>query len=85
MRRRMKRQIAGRDAAAQRHTERLNRAIEVLVINRILIMPDARAWVGYLVANDPDAVVARVWLDLIEGRSSPGIDGRHRSDGGANC
>ena len=37
----MKSDVADVDASAQRHTEGLNCAIEVLVIDRILVVPDS--------------------------------------------
>ena len=41
LRRRMKSDVADVDSASQRHTEGLDRAIEVLVIERVLVVPDA--------------------------------------------
>ena len=48
----MKPEVAHRDAASQRHAEGLDRAIEILVIDRVFIMPDAGGWVGHLVGNE---------------------------------
>jgi hypothetical protein len=42
----------------------LNRAIEVLIIERILIVPDSFAWVGHFVAHNPDAILIRGGLNL---------------------
>ena len=41
---------------SQRHAEGLNRAIEVLVIDRVLVVPDARRWVGHFVADERNAI-----------------------------
>jgi len=54
----------------------LNRAIEVLVIERVLVMPDASRRIGHLITHEPDAIVAVIWFDLIYCRASPGFDGR---------
>ena len=49
----MEAEIAHSNSAAQWHTEGLNRAIEVLVIDRILIMPDTGGWICHFVADNP--------------------------------
>ena len=64
------------DAASRRHSKRLNRAIQILVIDRILVMPNSSGWVGHSIANERNAIVSRIGLDLIDGCSSPGKDGR---------
>ncbi|PYL60119.1 MAG: hypothetical protein DMF24_11140 [Verrucomicrobia bacterium] len=77
----METDVADVDARSQRHAKGLNSAIEVLVIQRILIMPDSRCGIGHLVAHEPDTIVTRIGLDLIyqcAGRS-PGHDGRLHS------
>ena len=58
-----------------RHGKGLDGAIEVLVIDRVLIVPDTGRRVGDLIAHKPNAVVPLVWLDLIYRRSSPRHDG----------
>ena len=79
LRRGMETEIADCNSAAQRHTERLNRAIEVLVINRVLIMPDAGGRICHFVSNGTDSIVSGIRLKCIERRSSPGIDRSLRS------
>ena len=51
LKRGMKSDIGDVDASSQRHGEGLDGAIEVLVVQRILIVPDSSGWVGYFVAH----------------------------------
>ena len=60
------------------------RAIEVLVVQRVFIVPDASGGVGDFVAHKPDAIVAGIRFDLIYRRASPSHDGRLLSHGGAH-
>ena len=74
------------DSGRQWHTEGLNRAVEVHVKERILIVPDSRRRVSYLVAHEPHPVVTRIGLDLVDccAGSCPGLDSRlhsHRATG----
>src|ERR1700751_5899635 len=46
---RMKVDIADVDSRSYRYTERLNSPIKVLIIQGILIVPDALAWIGHFV------------------------------------
>ena len=45
-----------------RHAERLDGAIEVLVVERVFIVPDAGTGVRYFEAHEPDAIISRVRL-----------------------
>ncbi len=72
------------DAPSRRHSKRLNRAIQVLVIDRILIMPNSSGWVGHFIANKCNAIVSRIGLNLIDRCSGPGKDGWGRSHRGSN-
>jgi hypothetical protein len=64
-------------SSAQRHTEGLDRPIEVLVIQRILVVVDAGTWIGDFVTHKPDAIVSRVGLDRVTyRRARPSHDGR---------
>jgi hypothetical protein len=56
----------------------LNRAIEVLVIDCVIVMPDSRRRVCHFVPNECKAIVSRIWLDLVDNRPRPGPDGRIR-------
>jgi hypothetical protein len=72
----------------QWHAEGLNRAIEVLVIERVLIVPYPCIWSCHLVANKANAIVARSGLDLVHRRASPGVDSglhSHRVTDGRKC
>ena len=73
-----------RRGSAQRHTEGLDSAIEIHVIDRVLVVPDAGRGIRYLVSNESSAIDSRLGLDRIDGRSSPGIDRRGRSHRGSN-
>src|SRR4030095_2478016 len=46
LRRRVKPDVTDVDSRSQRHSERLNGAIEILIIDGVLIMPDAATYVG---------------------------------------
>jgi len=46
------------------HAKGLNSTIEVLVVKRVLIVPDSGRRVGHLVTHEPDTIVARVGLHL---------------------
>ena len=72
----MKSKITHGNSRAQRHTERLNPTIQVLVINRVFVVPDSRRGVGDLVANESNAIGSRSRLDLVDRRSGPSLDRR---------
>ena len=55
----MKSDVTNVGASAQRHTEGLDRPIEVLVIQRILVVPDSSSWIGDFVSHEPEAIVSR--------------------------
>ena len=76
VRRGMKSDVTYVDSGPERHTEGLNRAIEVLVINRVFIVPDAGTGVGYFVAHKPDTIIARVGFELTYRRTVPSVYGR---------
>jgi len=59
----------------------LNAAIEVLIIQGILVVPDASRRVGHFGADKRDAIVSRIRLHLIYRRPCPSHDGRLRSHG----
>ena len=73
----MKSDVTDVGSSAQRHTEGLDRTIEVLVIQRILVMVDAGTRIGDFVTHKPDAIVPRVGLDRVAyRRAGPSLDGR---------
>jgi hypothetical protein len=61
---------------SQGHAEGLNRPIQVLVIEGVLIVPDAATQVGYFITHEPDSIVAGVRLNLIHRRAGPSHDCR---------
>jgi hypothetical protein len=65
------------------HAERLDGAIEVFVMERVFVVPDARTWIRHFVAHKPDAIVSRVRLNLVHGRACPSFNGRVLSRRGA--
>lgn len=83
LRRRMKPDVRDVYSGSNGNAERFDRAIEVLVIKRILIVPDARSWITDLVTHKPDAIVTWVRLNSIHCRPSPRHDGRFGAHGGA--
>ena len=72
----MKADIADVHSGDQGHTERLDGAVEVLVIQGVFVMPHTGTWVSHLVTHKPNPVVAWIGFSLADGRASPGHDGR---------
>ena len=76
----MKSYVTHGNSGSQGHSERLDRAIEVLVIDRVLVMPDSSVGTCDLVANESNAIArrsrrnCRSRLDLVDRRSRPGPD-----------
>ena len=70
--------VSNVDSSPYRHAERLNAAIEVLVIHRVLIVPDAVVGSCHLVTDEENPVACRrrprSWLELIYGRAGPGFN-----------
>jgi hypothetical protein len=62
----MKADIGNVNSRSQRHAERLDRTIEVLVIERVFIVPDACRRIRHFVAHKPDAIVAGIWFHLVD-------------------
>src|SRR4029077_9643371 len=82
--RRMKSDVRDVYSRSKRHAKGLNRAIEVLIVQGILIVPDAGSRIRDFVTHEPDAVVTRIGLNLIHGRACPCHDGGLLSHGGAH-
>ena len=80
----MKSDITHANSRPQRHTERLDGAIQVLVINRVFIVPNTWGGVRYLIAYKTNPIDSWNWLQLVDRRSGPGIDRRQRSHRGAD-
>src|SRR4029434_6940010 len=60
LRRPLKVDIANVHPGDQGHTERLNSAVEVLVIHGIFVMPHAGSWVSHFVTHKPNHEIANV-------------------------
>jgi len=85
LKRRMKSNIRNVYSGSKRDAERLDGAIEVLVIERVFVMVNTGRRVGDFVTHEPNAVVARIRFDLIHRRTGPSHDGRLLSHRGANA
>jgi len=62
VRRGMKSDVTNVDSLPERHAEGLNRAIEVLVVNGVLVMPHAGRWVRYFINDERPTI--DTWLRL---------------------
>ena len=66
------------------HTEGLNRAIEVLIMDGVFIMPNAGGRVRHFVGDERTAIDSRRGLDRTDGRAGPGTGRRNHSHRGAD-
>ena len=80
----MKIDVADVNPRSQRHAERLNSTVEVLVIKGVFVMPHTGTWVSHFVTHKPNPVVAGIGFDLADRRPGPSHDGRLHLDGRAN-
>ena len=64
LKRRTKPDVGDIYSGSNRHSERLDAAIEVLVVKRVLVVPDAGSWIGNFVTHEPDTIVSRIRLEL---------------------
>ena len=78
----MKADVTDVDTRPQGHTKRLDSSVQVLVIQSILIVPDSGTGIGYFVSHEPEAIIARVRLDLVYCLACPRHDGRSPPDRG---
>ena len=62
---RVKVDVADVNPRSQRHAERLNSAVEVLVINGVFVMPHTGTWVSHFVTHKPNPVVAWIGFGLV--------------------
>ena len=76
----MKSDVTHGSSGSEGDHEGLDRAIEILVINRVFVMPDSSGGICDLVANEANAIVSWIGLYLGRSRSGPGLDPRLRSD-----
>ena len=72
--RRMKSDVRDVYSWPNRHAERLDRAIEVLVVQSVFIMPDARRRICYFITHEPDTIISRVRLLPAYSRARPSHD-----------
>ena len=79
----VKPQIAHRDSISQRHAEGVDPTIKILVIDRVLVMPNSSTWIRHFVADKPDAIISRVRRNLVHCRAGPSFNGWLLSHGGA--
>ena len=63
VRRGMKSDVTYADSLPDRHAEGLNRPIEVLVVNGVLVMPHAGRWIRYFVNNEGTTIDTGLRLD----------------------
>ena len=81
----MKSDIRDIHSRANWQAERLDSAIEILVIERVLIVPDASRRVSHFVTHEPDTIVARIGLDRVAHRRiGPSFNSRFLSHCGAD-
>jgi len=81
LRRRMKANVRDVYSGSNMHAERLDGAIEVLVVQGIFIVPDSSSGVRYFIAHEPDTVISRVRLNLVYRRTGPSHNRRMLSHG----
>src|SRR5438552_2062839 len=77
LRRRMKADVTNVRPRSEGHTKGLDRAIQVHVIKRILIVPNTGTWVSHFVTHKPNPVVVWTWFKLVHcgARRYPGLNG----------
>ena len=80
----MKTDVGDVDTWPQGHTKGLDSPVQVLVIQSILIVPDPGRRIGHFVSGEPDAIVARIGLDLVHSHARPSHEGRSSPHRGVN-
>ena len=70
--RRMKSDVRDVYSGSNRHAERLDSAIEVLIVESVFIVPDAGGRVRHFEAHEPDTIISRVRLLPVYRRTGPG-------------
>ena len=58
----------------------MDSAIQILVVDGVLIMPNPGGWARHFVGNEGAAIDSRLRLDRTDDCSGPGIDRRDHSD-----
>jgi len=80
----MKSDVGDVYSGCEGHAERLHRAVKVLVVESVLIVPDAGGGVRDFVTHEPDTVISRIRFLPVYRRAGPGHDRWLLSHGGAN-
>src|ERR1044072_1506966 len=81
----VKADVAYGNSTTQGHPEELNRAIQVHIIDGILVVPDAGGWIRYLISNEPTAIGSQQnAFERVDARSSPGVEGRRHLHRGSH-
>ena len=62
----MKADVTNVCSKPQRNAEGLNRAVQVLIVQSVFIVPDSGTWVCDFAAHEPDAIVSWVRLNLVQ-------------------
>ena len=73
VRRSMKSDVTYVNSGPERHAEGLNRAIEVLVVNGVLVMTHAGRWVRYSVNDERATIDTGLRLDQHASCAGPGV------------
>jgi hypothetical protein len=61
----MKVDVANVYSGREWHAKRLDSAIEVFIVKRILVVPDSGGRIGHFVAHEPNTVVTRIRFKLV--------------------
>jgi hypothetical protein len=78
----MKPDVADVDTWPQWHTQRLDSAIQILVVQGILIVPHSLTRIGHFVSNKPEAIIAWIRFDLVYRHPRPRHESRSHPDSG---
>src|SRR5262249_20922164 len=62
----------------------LDSAIQVLIVDGVLVVPHSGSGTGHFITNEEDAIISRIWLDLGHRRACPSHDGWLLSDRAAH-
>jgi len=79
LKRRMKSDVRDIHSWCEGHAERLDRAIEVLVIERVFVVVNTSRRVGHFVAHEPQPIVTGIGLELSNRCACPRVNGRLHS------
>lgn len=80
VRREVKSDVTNVNSFPQGHAEGLNRAIEILVVNGVLVMPHAGRWIRYFVNDERTTIDTGLWLDRRTSGVGPGVRRRLHSN-----